>query len=59
MKLNMFLTHLLTHASFQVLTCNEQRYQREYFSIIGTEVKHCANIQEQTEDLGFNPNNLH
>lgn len=55
----MFLTHLLTHASFQVLTSNEQRYQREYFSIIGTEVKHCANIQEQTEDLGFNPNNLH
>jgi len=59
MKLNMVLTHLLTHISFQVLMSNQHLYQREYFSIIGTKVKHCANIQKQTQNLGFNPNNLH
>lgn len=59
MKLNMFLTHLLIYISFQILMSNEQLYQREYLSIIGIEVKHCANIQEQTQNLGFNPNNLH
>lgn len=55
----MFLTHLSTYISFQVLMSNEHLYQREYFTIIGTEVEHCANVQEQTQNLGFNPNNLH
>lgn len=55
----MFLTHLLTHISFQALMSGEHLPQRGHFSVTGTEVKHCTNIQEQTLNLGFHPSNLH